>query len=373
MTPFVPPAVFGVAHAVESRRRRWGRRLRRRLGVHRPLQILPYRGYGTPERVLVKARVLEDNRAPPPAVRRPLLSSAIVSYKRFATEEIPGAHVQVRWGDQVHHGHTDEEGFLDLWVRPPRGVSPGWHRVHLSLDEPGERATATAEVLVVGSDAELGVISDLDDTVIITGVRNLLRRAWALFMSESADRLPFEGVRAYYRALHDGISGTAGNPIFYVSSSPWNLYPHLADFLERHDIPAGPILLRDWGLTRHGFAPGGGHGHKKEKIRQILDAFPDLPFLLIGDSGQQDAEHYAAIAEERPHQIHGIHIRDVTASHGREAALRRLAERLRAHDIDMVLVSDTAQAARHAASRGWIPPERANPQQGSNAPGRSLP
>lgn len=354
MSAFLPPRVFGVAHALESRRRHLGRRLRRKLGIHRPLQIVPYRGYGTPERVLVKARVLEDNRAPPAATRRPLLSSAIVSYKRFATEEIPGARVRVRWDGQDREARTDEEGFLDVWVRPPEGITAGWHQVQLTLEEPGEHASAQADVLVVGPDAELGVISDLDDTVIITGVRNLIRRAWALFMSESAERLPFEGVRGYYRALREGASGSAGNPIFYVSSSPWNLYAHLTRFLQDHGIPPGPVVLRDWGLTRHGFAPGGGHGHKKQKIRQILDAFPDLPFVLIGDSGQQDPEHYAAIARERPHQIRGIHIRDVTASGERERALRRMAERLREQGTEMKLVADTAEAARHAASCGWI-------------------
>jgi phosphatidate phosphatase APP1 len=356
MTVSLPPAAYRAAHAIESRRRRLGRRIRRGLGLRRPLEILPYRGYGTMERALIKARVLEDNRAPPPDTRRPLLTSALVSYKRFATEEIPGARVRVRWDGQEHHTRTDEEGFVNLWVRPPPGTAPGWHRVQLTLDEPGESASATAEVLLVGDRAELGVISDLDDTVIVTGVRNLIRRAWALFMSETADRLPFEGVRGFYEALRAGASGDADNPIFYVSSSPWNLYPHLQHFLELHGIPPGPIVLRDWGLTRHGFAPGGGHGHKQDKLREIMDAFPDLTFVLIGDSGQQDPEHYAAIAQERPHQVRGIHIRDVTATRAREQVLRRLAERVRAAGSDMVLVADTAEAAEDAARRGWIRP-----------------
>jgi phosphatidate phosphatase APP1 len=358
MSPLLPPSFFRAAHGADARAKRLLRSLRTRVGLHRSLIILPYRGYGTAERAVVKARVLEDNRAPAPVVRRPLLGAAVASYRRFATAEIPHARVQVRWGNATYEGRTDEEGFLDLWVAPPAHTRPGWHRVEVSLLEPGERASVTAQVLVVGEGAERGIISDLDDTVIATGVPNLFRRAWALFMSEAAGRRPFEGVRDYYAALQSGPTGGAHNPIFYVSSSPWNLYDHLAHFLDHHNLPAGPIVLRDWGLTRDGFAPGGGHGHKKAKVLQILDTFPHLPFVLLGDSGQQDAKHYASIAAERPHQVAGIVIRDVTATPRREATLRALAEQVRRGGHELVLVPDTEAAFRHAAEREWVAPVR---------------
>jgi phosphatidate phosphatase APP1 len=349
-----PPLLFNLAYEASAFSARVTRAARRRLGIHRPLHILPYRGYGTLERALIKARVLEDNGAPPPETGRAVLPSVLVSYKRFATVEIPGARVRVHWDGATHEATTDDEGFLDLWVRPPHDATPGWHPVRITLDEPGEQASTTAQVLLVGPETEMGVISDLDDTVIITGVRNLLLRAWALFMSEAADRLPFDGVRAYYEALRNGSSGNANNPIFYVSSSPWNLYAHLVHLLDGYGVPQGPLLLRDWGLTRHGFAPGGGHGHKKGKIREIMDAFPGIPFLLIGDSGQQDPEHYTAIAQERPDQVLAIHIRDVTANRRRERELEELAARVRAAGSEMVLIPDSDAAARHAAARGWI-------------------
>jgi len=330
--------------------------VRRRLGVARPLRILPYRGYGTGERALIQARVLEDREVRPAHLRRTLVGSAVASYKRYATREIPGAHVAVHWGGKRWEGTTDEEGFLELWVPPPEGVAPGWNLVELELlaPEPEGVALVSAPVLVAGSSAELGVISDIDDTVIATGVTNPLKRAWALFLTEHRTRLPFEGVDAFYAALREGRGGGAANPIFYVSSSPWNLYEHLDEFLALHRIPAGPLLLRDWGLSRQGFAPGGGHSHKLDKIRGVLGTLERLPFILIGDSGQEDAEHYRTTVREFPGRIRCVYIRNVPSRAQRAVELSRIAEDVRAAGSELVVVDDTVTAARHAASRGWI-------------------
>jgi phosphatidate phosphatase APP1 len=228
--------------------------------------------------------------------------------------------------------------------------------VELELLSPSAQGVqrVCAPVLVAGPEAEVGVISDLDDTVIVTNVTNFLKRAWALFLTEHRTRLPFEGVDAFYKALREGRTGSACNPIFYVSSSPWNLYEHLDEFLGLHRIPAGPLLLRDWGLSRHGFAPGGGHGHKLEKIRGLLGTLKSLPFILIGDSGQEDAEHYRTIVREFPGRIRCVYIRNVWHRTGREAELALIAEDIRAAGSQMLTVDDTVTAARHAAQHGWI-------------------
>jgi phosphatidate phosphatase APP1 len=332
------------------------RSVHKRLGIARPLRVLPYRGWGTVQRAVIKGRVLEDRHVRPPQQRHTLVGSAIASYKRYATHEIAGARVAVRWGDKCWEGTTDEEGFLELWVEPPQGTRAGWHMVELQLlaPDPEGAACVSAPVLLAGASAEYGVISDIDDTVIVTGVTNLLKRAWALFLTEHRTRLPFEGVDAFYAALHQGQSCAAGNPIFYVSSSPWNLYEHLDEFLALHRIPSGPLFLRDWGLSRHGFAPGGGHGHKLDKIRGVMNELGMLPFILIGDSGQEDAEHYRTVVREYPGRVRCVYIRNVPSRTGRAEQLARIAEEVREAGSELVVVDDTVTAARHAAGRGWI-------------------
>jgi phosphatidate phosphatase APP1 len=200
------------------------------------------------------------------------------------------------------------------------------------------------------------VISDLDDTVVQTGATSLLRMARTVFLSNARTRLPFPGVAAFYRALQHGAGESPFNPVFYVSSSPWNLHDLLTEFLVLRKIPLGPLMLRDWGISAQEALPTGHAGHKLEAIRRILDLFPALPFLLIGDSGQEDPEIYHRVVHDHPDRILAVYIRNVTPRPERAAAIRALAEEVEAAGSTLLLDDDTLGAARHAAERGWITP-----------------
>ncbi len=331
--------------------RQWGRgfrRMRDALGVSRPPRIVPYRGWACGERATILARVLEDRGAPEWREGAALRHTFEAAYKRYATIEIPEIEVEARWRSEAWRARTDDEGHLALLVTPPRGVDAGWHPVELSL--PGDDAHARAEVHVTSSEAEVAIVSDIDDTVIDTNVRHPLARAATFFLTDSRVRLPFDGVAALYRGLHRGR-----NPIFYVSSSPWNLYEHLTVLFERHDIPKGPMLLRDWGISREGIAPLGGHAHKQKKVNQLINDHPGLPFVLVGDSGQEDARHYVAIAEHHRGRVPVIYIRDVGLRHRGE--LEALVRRAREAGTELVVVDDSVAAAQHAAARGFLSTE----------------
>jgi phosphatidate phosphatase APP1 len=156
-------------------------------------------------------------------------------------------------------------------------------------------------------------------------------------------------VGAFYKALQRGKEGGSFNPIFYVSSSPWNIYDVLEDFLDVHGVPPGPLFLKDWSPT----VLGKHQDHKLGVIRRLLDTYPDLPFVLIGDSGEEDPEIYLQTVRERPGRIRAVYIRDV-ASAERDAEVRTLADEARKLGTEMVAVPDTVAAAEHAASIGLV-------------------
>jgi phosphatidate phosphatase APP1 len=175
------------------------------------------------------------------------------------------------------------------------------------------------------------------------------------FLQNSRTRLPFEGVAAFYRALQVGTNNTY-NPIFYVSSSPWNLYDLLVDFFVVREIPVGPFFLKDLGLTPEHFFTSGHMAHKFGSIRAIMDTHENLPFILIGDSTQEDPDIYVRVAQDYPERILAIYIRDVTENEEREREILRMADQLKVqHNIDMLLVPDTVGAAEHAVLKGFIP------------------
>jgi phosphatidate phosphatase APP1 len=174
-----------------------------------------------------------------------------------------------------------------------------------------------------------------------------------VFLGNARTRLPFPGVAAFYQALQGGVQGSAQNPLFFLSSSPWNLYDLLIEFFRLQEIPAGPLFLRDWGISAGELLPTGHHAHKLGVLRQILELYPWLPFILIGDSGQEDPEIYRAVLDDFPGRILAIYIRDVSPDE-RDEGVRKLALEVADAPSSLVLAPDTVAMAQHAAAQGWI-------------------
>src|SRR6188474_1750489 len=69
--------------------------LRNRFGLFAPLQIVPYRSYGTPERLYVKGRVLADKGITGAAEGQTVWDNLWNMYKRFDSDEVPNAVIGI--------------------------------------------------------------------------------------------------------------------------------------------------------------------------------------------------------------------------------------------------------------------------------------
>ena len=328
-----------------------------------PLQILPYRGFGTAERLLLQGRILQDEPIGTASKGDTIWKNLGNVWKRLESDEVPGVKVRGTLGDWSAETETDEEGYFRFDIRLPRPLADRdrlWHEIRLDTRDPRTDAplSATGSVLVPPAGASFGVISDIDDTVVETGVTDRLAMALTVLLGNAHTRLPFEGVAAFYTALHQGRGGGDRNPIFFVSGSPWNLYDLLAEFMDVQSIPRGPILLRDFGLDSRRLLYAETVEHKLGCIRPIFELYPGLPFILIGDSGEQDPEIYRQVLHEYPGRVLAIYIRNVKAGPAREAEVASLAAEARQEGVPLLLVKDTEAASVHALQNGWIRPEK---------------
>jgi phosphatidate phosphatase APP1 len=337
-------------------------RFRLRHGWLDPFRVVVYRGYGTRAALHLRGRVVSRKSVGRPTRGDSAWRNLQGMYRRFTGEEIPGATVRVHFaGDPgpPTEAITDEEGYFTITHALPTAGS-GWHEATVELIQPTPHsqpsAPATGDVLIPPPGAAFGVISDIDDTIVQTGATSLLTMARIVLLSNAHTCLPFQGIAAFYTALERGATGQGRNPLFYVSSSPWNLYDVLVLFLAINKIPAGPLFLQDWGLGRNALIKTSHRDHKRAVIATLLATYPDLPFVLIGDSGEQDAEIYREAAREHPGRILAIYIRDTQLQH-RATAVRAIAEELRAGPAPLLLASDTVAAAEHAADNGLIHPD----------------
>ncbi len=253
--------------------------------------IVPYTGYGTPSWVRVMARLL---------LRRPEQAHAVRGWRSFATLPVTAEIVVIDMGDRQHEVRTDRGGFIDVVVEAR--LEPGWRsvRLHRGGAEPVE-----ASVQILGPDVRFAVVSDIDDTVMVTALPRPLLAAWNTFVLDEYARSPVPGMAVLYERL---VTAHPDAPVFYLSTGAWNVAPALTRFLSRNLYPPGPLLLTDWGPTTDRWFRS-GQAHKRATLERLAQEFPDIRWLLIGDDGQHDQEIYGNFVTAHPDNVAAVAIR----------------------------------------------------------------
>ena len=324
-----------------------------------PVMIMPYYGYGNDTCVYLKGRVLEKEKIKEKKEGASTWRHLKNTYRRYESDEIPGIRLKASYGGKELELLTDDEGFFEAEFRFDRPIDyeKSGDKVQLRLLETkteNDLLGAEGTIFVPHKDSEFGIISDIDDTVLVSNITYLLGKLKLMLLKDATERSPFPGIAAFLRALRAGCDDKVSNPLFYVSGSEWNLFDLLDNFFRYHDIPEGPFFLRDKG-TRFD-KPDVEPTEKKYKYSQIcriLDIFPSLKFICIGDSGQHDPEIYQQVVEGYPGRILGIYIRDVSDDK-RDAEIKPIIDEVKAKGTEMLLLPDTLSAARHAVQMKWI-------------------
>ncbi len=325
-----------------------------------PLQIIAFRTYGTANHLYMRGRALEDGTIE--LGQKGLLGLFINSWKRFESDEIKRTTLKITLSNGTilntvtdDHGYFKVDEFVDGLVALVN--DDGWLNFEISYDDVNINRNIQnsnrfpGELLIPSIRARIGVISDIDDTILHTGVVSTLK--WKVLLNSifksAASRIPLEGAAEFYHKLHRGESGENSNPIFYVSHSPWNLYRYLDFFLKQNAFPKGPILLRSF---KDIFKKQSGDRPQKHiEIVNILKTYPKLKFILIGDSGENDADIYMDVANEFSSQVAAIYLRSV--KHKKKMLrVRSLFKDYK--QIPVLLVETSAQAITHARNHGFI-------------------
>ena len=326
-----------------------------------PIQIHGYQTYGTDKHLYTLGRALEHEGVN--LEKAGFYNAFKNAYKQFKSDELPGVKLKIKLpDDRVFYAETDAEGYFKIDVATEElqkaANDQGWLSLELSYEGTNQDRLIMnnnrfpAQMLVPPKTAEYGVISDIDDTILQTGVVSLMK--WRVILNtlfrDVGKRTPLHGAADLYKKFHVGKSGKAANPIFYVSNSPWNIYHYLESFIKHNNFPKGAILLRDF-RTPFDKTPKPEKPHKQHEIRNILKTYPDLKFVLIGDSGEHDADIYIEIAEEYPDQILAIYLRSVNHEK-RVFRVRGLLEKFEL--TPALLVKESALAEEHARELGLI-------------------
>ena len=260
--------------------------------------LIPYAGYGTPSWVRVFGRLLLS-----PAQRESGRVRAVRGWRSFATLPVTDETVIIDVGGRQHEVRTDRGGYLDAVVQAE--LEPGWQTVRLHR---AGAESVDAPVRVLGPDVHFAVVSDIDDTVMVTALPRPLLAAWNTFVLDEYARAPVPGMAVLYERL---MRAHPEAPVFYLSTGAWNVAPTLTRFLGRNLYPPGPLLLTDWGPTNDRWFRS-GQAHKRATLARLAEEFPHIRWLLIGDDGQHDPEIYGDFADSHPDNVAAVAIRQLS-------------------------------------------------------------
>ena len=331
-------------------------KLRKAIGRLDTIRVEPLYAFGNDHLVMVQARVVESYKQSVPRQGRSYLRNLLATIRRYAGNAIPDALVQITYQGEKKLVESDGEGIISCSFRQQLNGRYGRHFVFFSLlPEEGikpEREKVACRVLRYPSDHPRGIISDIDDTILISHATQIGRKFWLSISKNAYTRRPFPGVSKFYHAL----TYYGKYPVFYVSSSDWNLFELIRDFLQYRNIPSGPLLLKDLHVNlKNIFKSGGGsHEHKLEKVEMLMDLYPQMEFILVGDSGQHDPELYARVMADYPGRVKAVYIREIRELKDQRRKLLK-AKVMDPKAPDITFVETTMQAMLHAKNHQLIP------------------
>ncbi|WP_375164859.1 App1 family protein [Arthrobacter sp.] len=271
--------------------------------------IIPYTGYGTTTWIRVLGRVVLSN----PRDLQPLegketmkpIKEGLRGWRNFVSAPVRNAEVTLEVNGTTAVVHADRGGVIDVHI--DASLAPGWHTVRIKS---GDSVVADAPVRVVENDVTFGVVSDIDDTVMVTALPRPFLAAWNTFVLDEHARTPTPGMSVLMERI---VRKHPAAPVLYLSTGAWNVAPALTRFLSRNLYPAGPKLLTDWGPTRDRWFRS-GQEHKRSSLERLAEEFPSVKWLLIGDDGQHDEAIYAEFARNHPDNVRAIAIRQLSTS-----------------------------------------------------------
>lgn len=314
-----------------------------------------YRGYANEQELMVMGHVFKPTKRKEYDFEKKKFENAtsIISLFRLKTEA--NADVYLEYGNTRIHTKTLEDGYFKFCVPLPKDVGYGWMDYQVSIIHRNE-TIVSSESYIRPKRENLGIISDIDDTFLISYTEKPLKKLYHLLFRNVNNRKVYEDVVTHYQALSNAgkTDDEEQNAFFFVSSSEWNLYRFIVRFTEIHQLPKAVLLLKDIKshLSDFFWNGRGGHNHKFEKIKHILEFYPNLKYVLMGDDSQHDPFLYEAICKIFPVTVKAVYIRKTGKQEKEKVSIA--LKNLESLGISVCYFTQSSEAISHSKAIGLI-------------------
>lgn len=327
--------------------------------LHKPKDLKAvvkvYHGYGHTHDLIIFGHVLKGRSFTQKVYTDNLVVNIFNLIRLFFISTLPSVKVRLQWNDQIFYTTTESDGFFKLEWKSDLEVDAGWHEVNVDLLNEEEKSIATGQgKIFVPHRTQFGLISDIDDTVLVSHSGKTRKKLWSMLTKNPRSRKTFDDAVHFYQLLSSSHTESAlPNPFFYVSSSEWNLYNYLNEFFNHNQLPKGVFLLNEIKKWYQLFSTGNTkHMGKFERIERVLKVFPNQQFILLGDNSQKDPEIYKLISDRYPTQIYAVYIRNISSR--KELITSQILGSLENKNVVTFQYQHTKDAIEHARSIGLI-------------------
>lgn len=319
------------------------------------LDIKLYRGYVNDQELIVFGHVFRSLAPDKYEVDRRGYRHAKSVIKMFSIKPIKNAEIILRFKDLEVRTRTLDDGYFRFTIPFNQFLESGWHKYTVSCKVNGKGIVEQGELLKPFK-SKLGIISDIDDTFLISHTHNIFKKLYVILTRNINNRKVFDDVVPHYQALSRAGQEGEGtfNSFFYVSSSEWNLYQFILQLARMHELPKAIIKLKKikTGLADFLFTGRGGHDHKFIKIKDVISFYPQLQYVLMGDDSQHDPQLYERVCKVFPMNVKAVYIRQ-TKTYQKNKVLKIL-ENLEDLGVATCYFKDSGEAIDHSRKIGIV-------------------
>lgn len=276
-------------------------------------KIIGYRGIANKDRVIIFGHAFEKHKVkeldPLHGKRRNLRQTI----GRFRSRPLKWTAIDIKVNGAVMRVRTDKDGFFQGEIL--HGLNgPGWYDYELVWKRNHKNFMGE---FYLSDSHETGVISDIDDTLLVSHSTKWVRKLALMLFKNAYTRKTIPFIGHWNQHIKDLNDTAHPRDFFYVSNSEWNLYDFLEDFFRINELPKGVFFLQNYKNGLKDFMIG-RKDHKNHKLRSIeflMQFFPEKRFILVGDNGQKDMEIYSNIVAKYHQRIKGVLIRRLPYIH----------------------------------------------------------
>lgn len=319
------------------------------------LDLKLYRGYVNDEELVVFGHVFKSWAPDKYRMDHKSIRHAVSVINMFLIKPLENVEIKLKFKNTEITTKTLADGYFRFSIPFSEELESGWHPYEVTCSLYNYGIVQTSELLKP-FDSKFGIISDIDDTFLVSHSGNFLKKLYVLLLKNINKRKVFEDVVPYYQALSRAgqENETASNSFFYVSSSEWNLYEFIDAFARLHKLPKAVIKLKKikTGISDFLFTGRGSHDHKFEKIKDIIMFYPKLEYVLLGDDSQKDPYLYERIIKIFPKNIKAIYIRQT--SRKKKTETEAILKNIETMHVSTCYFSNSEEATAHSERIGIL-------------------